>query len=54
MPNSQDATAKHLDQYLVSVDDIEKATGEKIRVADYAKHDKLNASWQLPIGCDEG
>ena len=54
VPNSQDATAKRLDQYLVSVDDIEKVTGEKIPVADYAKHEKLNASWQLPIGCDEG
>ena len=54
VPNSQDATAKQLDQYLVSVDDIEQMTGEKIPVADYAKLEKLNASWQLPIGCDEG
>ena len=54
VPNSQDATAKRLDQYLVSVEDIEKVTGGKIPVADYAKHEKLNASWQLPIGCDEG
>ena len=54
VPNSQDATAKRLDQYLVSVDDIENAIGENIPVADYAKHEKLNASWQLPIGCNEG
>ena len=54
VPNSQDATAKRLDQYLVSVDDIENAIGENIPVADYAKHDKLNASWQLPVGCNEG
>ncbi len=54
VPNSQEATGKRLDQYLVSIDEIEKVTGEKIPVADYAKHDKLNASWQLPIGCDEG
>ena len=52
--NSQDATGKRLDQYLVSVEDIEKVTGEKIPVADYAKHDKLNASWTIPVGCDEG
>jgi endonuclease G len=38
VPNSKDATAKRLDQYLVSVDDIENAIGEKIPVADYAKH----------------
>ena len=54
VPNSQDATSERLGRYLVSVDDIQNATGEKIPVADYAKHDKLNASWQLPIGCDEG
>lgn len=54
VPNSQDATAKRLDQYLVSVDDIENAIGEKIPLADYAKHDKLNVCWQLPVGCDEG
>lgn len=54
VPNSQDATIKRLDQYLVSVDDLEKMTGEKIPVADYAKHDQLNASWQIPIGCNEG
>ena len=23
-------------------------------VADFAKHDKLNIFWQLPIGCHEG
>jgi endonuclease G len=54
VPNSQDATAKRLDRYLVSVDDIENAIGEKIPLADYAKHEKLNASWTIPIGCDEG
>ncbi len=54
VPNSQEATGKRLDQYLVSVDGIEKVTGEKIPVADYAKHDKLNASWQIPVGCNKG
>ena len=54
VPNSQDATGKRLDQYLVSVDEIEKVTGEKIPVADYAKHEKLNASSHIPIGCNEG
>ena len=42
-----------LDQYFVSVDDIENAMGESISVADYAKHDKLNVCWQFPIGCDD-
>jgi hypothetical protein len=31
----------------------EYATVDDIENADYAKHEKLNASWQLPIGCNE-
>ena len=54
VPNSQEATGKRLDQYLVSVEEIEKITGEKIPVAGYAKHEKLNASWTIPVGCNEG
>lgn len=54
IPNATSATAKALDQYLVSVDEIERVTGEKIPVADYAKHDKPNASWIIPHGCDRG
>ena len=42
------------DQYLVSVEDIEKVTGETIPVADYAKHEKLSSSWHIPVGCNEG
>ena len=45
---------KHFKIIDANNDDIENAIGEKIPVADYAKHDKLNVSWQLPIGCDEG
>lgn len=40
VPNSKDATRKHLDNYLVNVDELEKITGEIIPVADYAKPDK--------------
>src|SRR5690606_20098623 len=40
VPNLQDATKKNLDRYLVSIDKLERVTGEKIPVADYAKHDK--------------
>lgn len=54
MPNSQDATRKNLDSYLVTIDDIEKKTGEKIPVADYAKHDKPSESWIIPKGCNKG
>jgi endonuclease G, mitochondrial len=34
VPNTQDATRKNLDKYLVTVDEIERVTGEKIPVAD--------------------
>jgi endonuclease G, mitochondrial len=54
VPNSQDAKRANLDSYLVTVDEIERITGEKIPVADYAKHDKPAASWLIPHGCNKG
>ncbi|MGZ8161400.1 MAG: DNA/RNA non-specific endonuclease [Methylobacter sp.] len=54
VPNTQEATRKNLDQCLVSVDDLERITGVKIPVADYAKHDKPSASWMIPQGCNKG
>jgi endonuclease G len=54
VPNSQEATRKRLDQFLVSVDELERMTGEKIPVADYAKHDKPSKSWMIPVGCAKG
>jgi endonuclease G len=54
VPNTTDATRKNLDSYLVTVDEIERVTGEKIPVADYAKHDKPSASWLIPYGCNKG
>ncbi len=53
VPNSQDAKRGNLDSYLVTVDDIERATGESIPVADYAKHDKPSTSWLIPSGCNK-
>lgn len=54
VPNSQVATKKSLDQYLVSVDELERLTGETIPVVDYVKHDKPSQSWMIPSGCNEG
>lgn len=54
VPNSQDAKRANLDSYLVTVDEIERVTGELIPVADYAKHDKPSASWLIPYGCNKG
>jgi endonuclease G len=52
--NSQEATYDRLDNYLVSIDELEHITAEKIPVADYAKHDKPNQSWTIPVGCNKG
>lgn len=53
VPNSQDAKRANLDSYLVTIDEIERITGEKIPVADYAKHEKPSASWLIPHGCNK-
>jgi endonuclease G len=53
VPNSKEATRKQLDAYLISVDELEKLTGEIIPVADYTKHEKLSTSWLIPRGCNK-
>jgi endonuclease G, mitochondrial len=54
VPNSPEAAKRNLDSYLVSVDALERLTGENIPVADYAKLDKPKRSWMIPRGCDKG
>ncbi|MBK8815668.1 MAG: DNA/RNA non-specific endonuclease [Methylococcaceae bacterium] len=54
VPNSSEATKNRLDDYLVSIVDLETEIHEKIPVANYAKHDTPAASWLIPIGCDRG
>jgi endonuclease G len=54
VPNTKDAVRKNLDKYLVTVSDIERLTGEKIPVAQYAKDSKPSASWLIPQGCNKG
>jgi endonuclease G len=53
VPNNAQATKKNLDNYLVSIEELERITGETIPVADYAKHDKPSASWMIPVGCNK-
>jgi endonuclease G len=53
VPNSQAATRKSLDKYTVSIEEIEKITGEVIPVSDFTKYDKSNP-WVLPRGCNKG
>jgi len=54
VPNSSTAKRKQLNDYLVSVADIERITGESIPVDDYLKHDKPTQSWLIPRGCNKG
>ncbi len=54
VPNSQDATRKKIDDYLVTVSEIEQITGENLPVASYAKTLKPSTSWLIPIDCNKG
>nr|WP_245245722.1 DNA/RNA non-specific endonuclease [Methylocaldum sp. RMAD-M] len=54
VPNSKEATAKRLDDYLVTVEEIEQLTGEMLPVTGDARTTKPVGSWVVPIGCDKG
>jgi len=54
IPNSQEAKRQRLDQYLVTVKEIERITGEHIPVPEFVKHDGPSTSWMIPMGCDQG
>jgi endonuclease G, mitochondrial len=53
IPNTQEAKRENLDDYLVSVADIEKMTGEKIPISGDARTRKLKNSWLVPVGCNK-
>ena len=54
IPNAQEATYKRLDQYLVSVEELERQTGERFpEVPAFLRGDKPEVSWIVPIGCDK-
>jgi endonuclease G, mitochondrial len=53
VPNTRAATRKQLDSYLVTVEELERRTGESFpEVPEFARLDKPDASWLVPIGCD--
>lgn len=54
IPNSQEATRKRLDNYLVPVEKIESLTGLDIPVPDYLKTEVPSQSWYIPRGCNKG
>jgi endonuclease G len=54
IPNVPEATYKRLDQYLVSVEELERQTGERFpEVPAFLRGDKPEVSWIVPIGCDK-
>lgn len=54
VPNTKDATKPKLDNYIVSVDEIEKLTGESLPVTGDARITKPRGSWVVPIDCNKG
>jgi endonuclease G len=53
VPNTQAATRKHLDQYLVTVAELEQRTGESFpEVPAFVRDDQPEVSWLVPMGCD--
>lgn len=52
--NTKDAIEAKLDSYLVTVEEIEKLTGEKLPVMGDARTMKPKGSWVVPMGCNKG
>jgi endonuclease G len=53
IPNTNDATRKRLDQYLVSIEELELRTGETFpEVPAFARSEKSEVSWLVPRGCN--
>ena len=53
IPNTKDATRTHLDRYLVSIEELERHTGETFpEVPAFARSEKPEASWLIPQGCN--
>jgi len=54
VPNTQAATRKRLDDYLVTVEELEQRTGESFpEVPTFRRAEKPEVSWIVPIGCDK-
>jgi endonuclease G len=54
IPNTQEATRKRVDEYLIDLETLEDLTGERFSVPEDLKTEKPTSSWVLPIGCDRG
>ena len=53
IPNTTEARSKKLDDYLVTVEELEQRTGESFPEAPaFRRAEKPEVSWLTPIGCD--
>ena len=53
IPNSQDASRRMLDQYIVSISMLEQLTGKTFQVRNKSKNHRPEKSWPIPKGCDK-
>jgi len=54
IPNSADAKRKRLDEYIVTIQELELVTGESVAIDEYLKLEKPKHSWIIPRGCNKG
>ena len=54
IPNSSDAKRDKLDEFIVTIQELELMTGESISVDEYLKYEKSERSWIIPRGCNKG
>ncbi len=54
VPNSPDAKRNKLDQYIVSIEELEGLIGESLPVPEVMKAGKADRLWALPAGCNKG
>lgn len=54
IPNDERATYRALDDYLVTVREIETLTGETMPIDEFRRDERPQRSWPIPIGCDRG
>ena len=52
IPNIQDARRSQLDNYIVSIFELEQVVGREFDVPLSLKNIKPEESWELTIGCD--
>lgn len=54
VPNSDQASRKRLDDYLVSISELEQRVGLKMAIPEQLKGVRPARSWPLPRGCNKG